>query len=156
MLIFLDLDGVLVPERRFDPPGPGDTLLAFDQECLAHFEGVLAHYPAAEVVISSSWREVFTFGQVQPLFSPAIRPRVLGFTPLLPSSVIHGFQYLRHQEVLAYLRHHGQVERPWVAVDDIPEHYPPEVSIVVTDAYTGFDHADALLLSLFLSAGSND
>ena len=49
-----------------------------------------------------------------------------------------------------YLRQNNASAIPWVAIDDIPEHYPPDVRIVVTDAYTGFDQCAALALELYL------
>lgn len=150
MWIFLDIDGVLVPEKKFDASVGQEDLLRFDPNCLQIFEDVLQKYPEVLIVISSSWKEVFSFELVQPLFSPSIAKRVIGFTPFLDPQIIHQFQYLRHQEVLAFLQQHNALEDYWVAIDDIREHYPPEVNVVVTDAYTGFDQSAALALELFL------
>ncbi len=154
MWIFLDIDGVLVPEKEFDSPGGKGNLLRFHPHCLAQFESVLARYPDVSVVISSSWREVFAFEQVRPLFSPHIIPQVVGFTPFLDVKVLHQFQYLRHQEVLEFLRQHKAEDDLWVAIDDIREHYPPDANVVVTDAYEGFDGYAALALELYLILGS--
>ena len=151
MFIFLDIDGVLVPEKKFDTSVRKEDLLKFDPTCLKEFENVLRHYPQVLVVISSSWREVFPFEVVRPLFSPDIAQRVVGFTPFLDSTLIHQFKYIRHQEVLKYLRQNNAADIPWVAIDDIPEHYPSDVQIVVTDAYSGFDSITAGLLELYLS-----
>jgi hypothetical protein len=104
------------------------------------------------VVISSSWREVFPFEVVRSLFSPDIVNRVVGFTPFLNSRLVHQFQYLRHQEVLEFLRQNHASDAPWIALDDIPEHYPPNARVVVTDAYDGFDACAAMVLELYLSA----
>ncbi len=152
MWIFLDIDGVLVPEKQFDNYLSTEDILKFNPTCLNEFENVLRCYPEVRVVISSSWREVFSFEVVRPLFSPDIAERVVGFTPFLDSKIIHQFQYLRHQEVLEYLRQNNASAIPWVAIDDIPEHYPPDVRIVVTDAYTGFDQCAALALELYLGS----
>ncbi|OLP18258.1 hypothetical protein BST81_11635 [Leptolyngbya sp. 'hensonii'] len=152
MWIFLDIDGVLVPEKKFDAPVGKDDLLKFDPHCLQIFEDVLQRYPEVFVVISSSWREIFTFDSIQPLFSPSIVERVVGFTPFLDPKIIHQFQYLRHQEVLEFLRQNNALEDFWVAIDDIREHYPSDTNVVVTDAYTGFDLSSALALELFLLA----
>lgn len=151
MWIFLDIDGVLVLESKFYGSAiTKEDLLKFDPGCLKEFENVLRLYPEVLVVISSSWREVFPFEVVRPLFSPDIVPRVIGFTPFLDSQLIHQYQYLRHQEVLEYLRQNNASGTPWVAIDDIAEHYPPDVCIVVTDAYRGFDSKAAMLLELYL------
>lgn len=152
MWIFLDIDGVLVPESKFDGFVSKEDFLKFDPVCQKNFEDILRRYPEVLVIISSSWREVFPFKVVRRLFSPDIVPRVLGFTPFLNSQLIHHYQYLRHQEVLEYLRQNNASDIPWVAIDDIAEHYPPDVSIVVTDAYNGFDSRAAMLLELYLYA----
>jgi hypothetical protein len=151
MFIFLDIDGVLVPEKKFDTSVAKEDLLKFDPTCLKEFENVLRNYPQVSVVISSAWREVFPFEIVRPLFSPDIAQRVIGFTPFLDSTLIHQFKYIRHQEVLKYLQQNNASDVSWVAIDDIPEHYPSDVQIVVTDAYTGFDSITAGFLELYLS-----
>lgn len=150
MWIFLDIDGVLVPEKKFDQWVSQDELMQFDSNCLNEFETVLRRHTQVKVAISSSWREVFSFEAVRPLFSGDIAPRVVGFTPFLESHLVHRFRYLRHQEVLEFLRQNNALEMPWVAIDDIAEHYPPTVRIVVTDAYEGFNQPSALALDRHL------
>jgi len=152
MWIFLDIDGVLVAERKFDRSVNQEKpeLLKFSPDCLQEFENVLHRYPNALVVISSSWREVFPFEIVRSLFSPSIAKQVVGFTPFLQGLKVHQFHYVRHQEVLEYLRQNNALKDPWVAIDDIPEHYPPDVSVVVTDRYNGFDRDAALALEMYL------
>jgi len=151
MWIFLDIDGVLVPEK-LEIPANKEELLRFDPLCLQAFEDVLQRHPKALVVISSSWREIFPFEVVRRLFSPSIAQRVVGFTPFLNPKVIHQFPYLRYQEVLEFLRLNNASADPWVAIDDIPEHYPPHIQIVVTDADIGFDVWAASALERYLSA----
>jgi len=151
MWIFLDIDGVLVPEKKFDIPVSKEDLLRFDPTCLQVFEDVLERFPKFLVVISSSWREVFSFELVRPLFSPKVAERVVGFTPFLDPNITHQSQNRRHQEVLEFLRQNNAVDDFWVAIDDIPEHYSPNANIVVTDAYNGFDASAALTLELLLS-----
>lgn len=151
MWIFLDIDGVLVPEKTFDRWVAQDELMKFDPNCLSAFESVLRRHAQVKVIISSSWREIFPFEAVRPLFSPDIVPRVLGFTPFLESHLVNQFKYLRHQEVLEFLRQNNASVMPWVAIDDIAEHYPPKVRIVVTDAYEGFDQSSILALDHHLT-----
>ncbi len=124
--------------------------MKFDPVCLREFENVLRCYPHVNVVISSSWREVFPFEAVRYLFSPDIAGRVVGFTPFLDCEIVLDFKYLRHQEVLGYLRQNEASDAPWVAIDDIAEHYPPDSPIVVTDAYIGFDRSAALALEQYI------
>jgi len=152
MWIFLDIDGVLFPEKKFDKPVPQEDYMKFDPDCLNEFESVLRIFTEAKVVISSSWREIFPFEVIPPLFSPDIKARIVGATPLLEIKIIHNFQFLRHQEVLEYLRQNQAESSRWVAVDDIPEHYPPNAPVVATDPYIGFDDNAANKLTQYLSA----
>ncbi len=154
MLIFLDIDGVLVPEKKFDNPVPEEDLMKFDTDCLNAFEMVLRSYPDVKVVIASSWREMFPFEAIPPLFSPDISARVVGATPFLDPKIIisHQFEYIRYQEVLEYLQHNQIEHSPWVAIDDNPKHYPPDAPIVETGAYHGFDRKAAKALSDYLAS----
>ena len=152
MWIFLDIDGVLVPEKKFDQPIPPEDFMKFDSNCLNEFENVLRCFTEAKVVITSSWREVFPFEAIPPLFSPDITARIIGATPFLDPKIIHHFQFLRYQEVLEYLRQNQAEDSNWVAVDDIPEHYPPDSPVVATDADIGFDQNSAQKLSNYLSS----
>jgi hypothetical protein len=152
MFIFLDIDGVLVPEKKFDKPVPQEEYMKFDTYCLNEFENVLRSFEQAKVVISSSWREIFPFEVIPPLFSLDIRARIVGATPLLETKIIHNFQFLRHQEVMEYLRQNQAEDSHWVAVDDIPEHYAPDAPVVATDPYIGFDQNAAKQLVQYLGS----
>ena len=151
MLIFLDIDGVLIPNKIHEKYAAPENIIKFNSACLNQFENVLRSYPKARVVISSSWREVFPFEVIPPLFSPDIASRIIGFTPSLNPKNIHQHKYLRHQEVLEYLRQNQAENLPWVAVDDIPEHYPPDSPVVAIDDYNGFDQNSAKVLSEYLT-----
>jgi len=151
MLIFLDIDGVLIPNRIHEKYGAPADIMKFNSACLNQFENVLRSYPNARVVISSSWREIFPFEIITPLFSPDIAIRIIGFTPFLNPKNIHQHKYLRHQEVLEYLRQNQAENSAWVAIDDIPEHYPPDSPVVAIDDYNGFDQNSAKVLSEYLT-----
>jgi hypothetical protein len=92
MWIFLDIDGVLVPERKFAQALDRADLLRFDRDCLQAFENVVRRYPAVSVVISSSWREVFSFSAIRSRFSTDIAERVVICTPFLSPDVIYEFR----------------------------------------------------------------
>jgi len=151
MLIFLDIDGVLIPNRIHEKYAAPENIIKFNSGCLNQFENVLRSYPNARVVISSSWREIFPFEVIPPLFSPDIASRIIGFTPFLNPKNIHQHKYLRHQEVLEYLRQNQAENSPWVAIDDIPEHYAPDSPVVAIDDYNGFDQNSAKVLSEYLT-----
>lgn len=67
-LIFLDIDGVLVPVKKFRQTGTKfvtpEDYLKFDPDCLLNFENVLRRYP-----------DVVEFEFVQNLFSEDIQNR---------------------------------------------------------------------------------
>ena len=81
MWIFLDIDGVLVPEKKFDQPVLPKDMIKFDPVCLDEFENVLRRYPTSKIVISSSWREMYSLQTISSLFSPDIAVRVIGVIP---------------------------------------------------------------------------
>lgn len=154
MWIFLDIDGVLVPEKKFEQPVLQKDILKFDPVCLNEFENLLRRYPTAKIVISSSWREMYSLEIICSLFSPDIAVRVIGGTPCLNPIIIETSQYIRHQEVLAYLRQNNQENLQWVAIDDIAEFYEPGSPVVITDAYHGFDRDSAQILDRYLASFS--
>ena len=151
MLIFLYIDGVLIPDRRHETSGAPADIMKFNSACFNQFENVLRSSPNARGVISSFWREIFPFEVIPPLFSPDIAIRIIGFTPFLNPKNIHQHKYLRHQEVLEYLRQNQAENSAWVAIDDFPEHYPPDAPVVAIDDYNGFDQNSAKILSEYLT-----
>lgn len=44
MLIFLDIDGVLIPDRRHETSTLQTDIMKFNSTCLNHFENVLRSY----------------------------------------------------------------------------------------------------------------
>ena len=136
MLIFLDIDGVL---RRVGAP-----LDVIDEDCLERFEQVIRDHPDAQIVISSSWRLMFTVDDIRALFAPDIGQRIVGQTPWLEGR--RGVR--RFDEVLAYL---AGVPKPmdWVAIDDDLTAYPEGAVgdyLILTDAKSGFDSEAAMRL----------
>jgi hypothetical protein len=127
VLLFLDLDGVLRRQHS--------ALYRLEADCLAAFEDALRWIPDAEVVITSTWREVMPLPELRVLFSEDLRGRIIGVTPLARLRDGH----YRHREVLAYLRLHGFSNSPWIAIDDDPEHYPAACELLLIDPTRGFD-----------------
>jgi len=138
VIIFLDFDGVL---RRKDAP-----LYKLDRDLVSRFEEALRAMPGANVVITSSWREAFSLAEMRRSFSPDIAARIVGVTPIAQNRD----GCYRHREVLAYLKRNGMEGRPWVALDDDPEHYPAAAPLVLVDATRGLDEAAVARLELVL------
>jgi len=152
MWIFLDIDGVLVPEKKFEQPVLPTDMIKFDPVCLNEFENVLRRYPNAKIVISSSWREMYSLQKISSLFSPDIGVRVVGVTPCLHPIVIEENKHIRHQGVLEYLKQNNEENPQWVAIDDIADFYEPGSPVVVTDAYYGFNSNSAQILDRYLAS----
>lgn len=123
MLIFLGFDGVM-------HPAAGDRVLF---EHRAAFEALLRDHARVEVVISSSWREVFDLDALrEDYFSRDIQPRIIDVTPLIPGA-------MRWQEIQAYLdetRYAG----PYIVIDDdaseFPQAWPP---LLLCEPHVGLD-----------------
>lgn len=150
--VFIDIDGVLVPEKQFKNLVGIENFLKFDPICLQLFEDVLEAHPDVLVGITSSWRDLFPLEIVRNLFSANITSRVVGFTPLLDSEDDGISQYYRYLEIQAFLEARNSSEDTWVAINDSTLHYPSDTPMVITDPYEGFDRNAAETLEQHLSA----
>jgi len=135
--IFLDIDGVLKALTQ------GNTPNVFDQDCLDAFENVVRRYDNIKIVISSTWKLVYSLKKIRQLFSDDIQPLIAGMTPDTYGRIE---SYERYSEVLAYLKHVGDEDAEWIAIDDDPEHYPKKCAVILTESYIGFNHTSALEL----------
>jgi len=138
-ILFLDFDGVTHPE-------PG---LKADEFCaLPLIEDVLRGCPHVEVVISSSWRTVFSLEQLRGFFSVDLAQRVVGVTPSskstsdawLPSSSV---VYEREFECESWMRQNREWGTPWLAIDDRPHWFRPDCTdLLLTSPKVGFCQSD--------------
>jgi hypothetical protein len=121
MLIFLDFDGCLHPvnariERLFES---ADLLIE-----------ILAPYPAAQVVLSTSW--VYTHGyEVTRDFLPdALQARIIGATVQKKRSTRYG-------EISSYVATHQPAR--WLALDDCIEGWPAaeRIHLIQTPVHLG-------------------
>lgn len=147
VILFLDFDGVTHPEPCFQ-----DNLL-----CRLHLiEEVLREYPTAGVVISSSWRDVYPFGNLTEFFSPDIGRRILGVTPSIkrPSPDWlpgHTPQFEREWECESWLCQNRPTGTRWLALDDRAHWFSPDcANLLLTDASTGFTQGDQATLRTML------
>jgi hypothetical protein len=131
MLIFLDFDGVL---RREDAPR-----YRFEKPLRVAFEAAVRRIPDAQIVVTSTWREVVGLTGLRKLFSADVAERIVGVTPF----ALVRDDYYRYREILAYLKQNGAEGRQWVAVDDTPAHYPRGVPLILVDPARGLGPAEA-------------
>lgn len=121
MILFLDIDGVLHPRA------PGPHLFSN----LARLEGVLRDFEFVDVVISSNWREDMSLEQLQALFSPDIRHRIIGATPVIEIEFPAGPHGTREAEILWFLEQDGHKGRPWIALDDEEKLFTPDCANLI-------------------------
>lgn len=125
MLLFLGFDGVM-------HPAAGDRTLFEHRDA---FEALLRDHPQVEVVISSSWREVFDVDSLrEEYFSPDIQRRIVDVTPLIPGA-------MRWQEVQAYLDE-ARYAGPFIVIDDDASEFPAQWEhLLLCDSEIGLDAA---------------
>jgi len=140
--IFLDLDGVTHSE-------PCENIHQFFKK-LPLISEVLKLY-SVEVIISSSWRSVYTLDEIKDQFLPEIAHLIVGATPNLkrpdatwtpPTSGAE-----RQSEIQKWLNENREWSQPWVAIDDRANWFEPNCRhLLVTDRTTGFTDDDAITL----------
>lgn len=126
MVLFLDFDGCMhgMAEAHFCRLPALESLLR---------EPACQH---VRIVVSSTWRELYSLDRLRSFFSPDIQARVIGVTPLLNDDA----DAERCDEVKEYLKQHPEV-RQWCVVDDCGE-WPSSWNVVRPDPTTGLSAAD--------------
>jgi hypothetical protein len=119
MILFLDFDGVLHPV--------GSMAKQYFSK-LPLLERFLRDEASGwQVVISSSWREYYSRQQLLEIFSPDLRLRIIGSTPVDGDRSLHatwGAQaslYPREIQIRHFLAQRGLNADRWVALDDKKE-----------------------------------
>jgi len=131
-VLFLDFDGVLHPVGGGSSQFTRLPLL----EALLREPG-LAH---VRIVISSTWRDMHSLKRLQQFFSPDLRERVIGVTPV-PDE--YSSDHERYEEIRAWLDENGEVAA-WAALDDDVDGFPPHrrERVVFTDPLEGVGPED--------------
>jgi HAD domain in Swiss Army Knife RNA repair proteins len=137
MILFLDFDGVLHPDPCYD------QRRLFEHVPL--LAAVLARFPQARIVLSTSWRTEKSLDELRALLG-ALAPRVLGTTPhfssFRPPARLQPFP--RHAECMHWLVAAGAAEREWVALDDRASLFAPDCDrLIECDSTRGLDEASA-------------
>jgi hypothetical protein len=128
LYLFLDFDGVLHPFYPLSDR-PGRESLRFSY--LPRLEAVLRDHPLVQIVIASDWRKLHTLEELRAFFSPDIAARVIGVTPLDPSS-----EYVtcrRQIRVEEYLEQNGLQGSSWIALDDEWDNYQVDAPLIRCD-----------------------
>jgi hypothetical protein len=127
-VVFLDIDGVLAPIRRWDRYGD------LEPACVQVLNQIVAG-AEAEVVVSSTWRYGKTVAELQAMLEAAgFAGCVIDTTPLGPPGAD------RSDEIAAWLDGHHVAG--YVIVDDHPMG-PLHPRLVLTDPGRGLQPADA-------------
>lgn len=147
VILFLDFDGRLRPERAF-----------FNEDLLTRLpliESILREFPDVEIVISSAWRLRWKGAEVAARrlrrhFSDDIATRVVGVTPnfadLDLKAALDGVQYYqRHWGWDAWMRTNRPAGTPWMALDDRAIRFRPSCANLMAlqaDLALKADHVD--------------
>ena len=147
MILFLDFDGVLHPD-----PCRDDQLFA-NSPLLA---SVLADFPEASVVLSTSWRTFLDLDRLVAPLDPELQRRVIGVTPrfseITPAPGL--VPYRRQAECVQWLDDNGVRDAAWLALDDRASWFEPYCdNLIACDSLCGFDDAAAARLRSALLRG---
>lgn len=128
-VVFLDIDGVVAPIRRWDRYGD------LEPACILVLNEIVAE-SGADVVVSSTWRYGKTIADLQAMLEAAgFIGRVIGTTPLGPPGAA------RVDEITAWLDAHRVAG--YVIVDDHPNMGALRSRLLLTEPGRGLEPADA-------------
>ncbi len=128
-MIFLDIDGVLAPIRRWDRYGD------LEPACVAVLNEIVEG-ARAEVVVSSTWRYGKSVAELRAMLAAAgFTGRVIGKTPLGPVGADRG------EEIAAWLAKHRVAG--YAIVDDHPNVGALRGRLLLTDPARGLERAHA-------------
>jgi hypothetical protein len=127
-VIFLDIDGVLAPIRRWDRYGD------LDPGCIQVLNEIVAR-GGADVVVSSTWRYAKTVGELQQMLEAhGFTGRVVDKTPTGAPGADRG------EEIAAWLAHHAA--SGYVIIDDHVDMGNLRAHLVQTHPAHGLQPAD--------------
>ncbi len=128
LLLYLDFDGVLHPERVWWHPTVGPYLSDPGEDRLfqhsALLERILAPYPDIRIILSTSWVRRYGVAKSAKELRPALRQRVVGSTINGRMNEDAFSRLLRGQQVWADVQ--KRKPRAWLALDDCPDGWPAQ------------------------------
>lgn len=132
MILMLDFDGTTHPRVTSEEP-------LFCR--LPLIEQWLREHRHVDVVISSSWREVHPFDEMQSYFSDDLQHRIVGVTPIANKLVgkpwsrtpeeVELARYERQFEIERWVAQSNHPMREWVALDDDERLFEPDCQHLV-------------------------
>jgi hypothetical protein len=129
-VVFLDIDGVLAPIRRWDRYGD------LERACIEVLNEIVAS-ARAEVVVSSTWRHGKTVSELQAMLeAEGFTGRVVDKTPTVAPGAERG------EEIAAWLAEHAV--GGYVIIDDHVDMGELRTELVLTHPAHGLRPADAL------------
>ena len=148
MILFLDFDGVLHPF----PMGPSDKALS----AVAPLWKILENIPDMSVVITSTWREKYSFSELVELLAAhggeRFTKRFLGVTPILESAIDY-VPGIRQREIESWLARNVPENTQHLILDDIEEYFDPSCkNLYLVDGVTGLTDNDVEMVALWLRA----
>ena len=129
LILFLDIDGCL---RRSSTP-----LYKLESHLVENLERFVAELEKGgpvEIVITSTWKTAFSLDQIRSHFPHSLRLKIIGATPSFPAA-----DGSRYEEIRTYLRLNGLERKNWIAIDDDPFGFPPNLeNLILVDPEVGF------------------
>lgn len=146
MIIFLDFDGVLHPF----PMGPSDQQFS----ATGPLWKVLENIPEISVVITSTWREKYSFLELVGLLAAhggeLFADRFLGITPILESACDF-MPGIRQREIESWLSKNVPENTSYLILDDIEEYFDSSCkNLYLVDGVTGLTENDIDMIALWL------
>jgi hypothetical protein len=146
MILFLDFDGVLHPDKAYHYHNRGVVLECDGHALFEHVDALvdlLESYPEVPIVLSTSWVSVLGFDRAKGYLPKTLQKRVRGAT--YHTSLSHWWANVtRFQQIAGYLARHQPGD--WIAVDDDDEGWPDEMRhhLVHTNEWGGLGDHSAL------------
>lgn len=148
MILFLEFDGVLHPF----PMRPTDTPLS----AVAPLWAILEKNPDLSAVITSTWRERYSFSALVDLLAAhggeALTKRFVGVTPIMESAADY-VPGIRQREIEAWLVDNATDDTPYLILDDIEEYFDSTCkNLYLVDGVTGLTANDVETIALWLKS----
>ena len=102
---------------------------------------LLIDFPRVDIVLSTSWREIYPFDDLRNVFGEELSHRVIGATPVITQKEPPYLPHVRHREIQLWFRHHSrETKRGYTILDDEQVLFPTDCpELILCDPRTGID-----------------